>query len=77
MRSLDLGDQNLPALRDAVDLSRRPIGLPPDKRRRALESDLFGDSVIPLQKRRGLRRCGGPKTLMGTVSLMDLEWGGG
>src|SRR5208337_4524636 len=51
VRSLDVGDQSLPALRDAVDLSRRPIRLPPDERRRALEPDLFGDSIILLQKR--------------------------
>src|SRR5271165_464519 len=63
-RSLDLGDQSLPVLRNAVDLSRRPIGLPPDERRRALESDLLGDPIVLLQKRGRLLRRGPPKTLM-------------
>src|SRR5271165_3952305 len=64
VRSLDLGDQSLPALRDAVDLSRRPIRLAPDERRRALEPDLLGDPIVLLQKRGGLLRRGLPKTLM-------------
>src|SRR5208283_5472576 len=64
VRSLDLGDQRLPALRDAVDLSRRPVRLPPDERRRALETDLLGDSIVLLEKRRRLLRRGRPKTLV-------------
>src|SRR5208337_1931381 len=64
MRSLDLGDQSLPVLRDAVDLSCRPIRLPPDERRRALEPDLLGDPIVLLQKRGRLLRRGRPKALM-------------
>src|SRR5271166_3669255 len=64
VRSLDLGDQSLPALRYAVDLSRRPIRLPPDERRRALEPDLLRDLIVLLQKRERLLRRGRPKTLM-------------
>src|SRR5271165_5493336 len=64
VRPPDLGDQSLPVLRNAIDLSRRPIRLPPDERWRAFEPDLLGDPIVLLQKRGRLLRQRRPKTLM-------------